>query len=660
MKRLTVIPFWKSSHSDLATKACYLLEHDARKPAVEAHQAHLRLLQTTDMHVNLLPYDYYVDAPTPRFGLARTASLVRRHRAAARNSLLFDNGDFLQGTPLSDMIAEQHARGEAGLHPAIAAMNALGYDAGTLGNHEFNYGVDFLEHALRGAAFPVVSANITDRRHGDDRHLVAPWVILERDLSLAGGARAPIRIGVIGFAPPQIEVWDAIALRGQVATGDILAAARDQVPQLRAAGADIVIALSHSGIGDETAQDRMENASVPLAGIDGIDVILAGHMHKCFPGPDFDATDLVDPALGTLHGKPAVMAGFHGSHLGVIDLVVEPDGSGWRIARHASSLEAICEPETMRPAGRRARVLSDAGVIAAVGDAHDQTLDHVRREVGRTTGPLQSYFARVANDGTVQLVADAQRLAAQTLIDGTAWADLPLLSAAAPFKAGGQGGPENYVDIPAGPLAIRHAADLYLFPNLLALIEVNGAQLADWLERSASAFHRVVPQRARQALIDMAFPAYCFDVIDGVTYDFDLSAPARFTIGGRVAAPAATRVRNLCHEGRPVAPDDRFVVVTNSYRIGGGCNFPIARDTARIMTTTVPVRDTLIDHFRENPALIPYRRDTWGICPVPGASAEFRTGPGALHHVNGVRDRRLTVLGEDDEGWTRMVLDLDP
>ena len=293
---------------------------------------------------------------------------------------------------------------------------------------------------------------------------------------------------------------------------------------------------------------------------------------------------------------------------------------------------------------------------------HDQTSTNVRREVGRAPPARCKATSPRRQRWHVKLVCRCTAdWLAQTLIDGTAWADLRFLSARRTVQRPAPGRPpRNYVDIPAGPLAIRHAGDLYLFPNLLALIEVNGAQLADWLERSASAFHRVVPQRARQALIDMAFPAYCFDVIDGVTYDFDLSAPARFTIGGRVAAPAATRVRNLCHEGRPVAPDDRFVVVTNSYRIGGGCNFPIARDTARIMTTTVPVRDTLIDHFRENPALIPYRRDTWGICPVPGASAEFRTGPGALHHVNGVRDRRLTVLGEDDEGWTRMVLDLDP
>lgn len=626
---------------------------------MEGHQAHLRILETTDLHVNLLPYDYFVDAPTARFGLARTASLVRRHRAAVLNCMLFDNGDFLQGTPLSDVVADSHARGDGGRHPAIAAMNALGYDAATLGNHEFNYGVCFLEHALADARFPVVSANVRDARPGRfGKHLVAPWIILERDLTLGNGSRRTIRVGVIGFAPPPLTVWDAAAIGDDIVTDDILHAARIEVPRLRAAGADIVIGLSHSGIADEDHTDRMENASVPLAAVDGIDVVLAGHTHKCFPGPDFRATDIVDPHTGTLHGKPAVMAGFHGSHLGVIDLVIEPRGAGWAVVGHASFLDSITEPAGHPAAPYRARVLSDAGVIAAVGEAHDETLSHVRRRVGETARALHSYFARIANDPTVQLIAEAQRRAAQVFVDGSDWAELPLLSAAATFKAGGRAGSGNYVDIPAGPLAMRHAADLYLFPNRLSLVEVTGRDLRLWLERSACAFRRIVPGQAGQVLIETDFPSYCFDVIDGLRYRFDLSQPARYTTTGRLADPAAYRVRDLTHEGMPVADDDRYLVVTNSYRMGGGGNFPVARRSLRTMSTPVAIRDTLIDLIREASPVIPRTRDIWGFSPVQDASAQFRTGVGALMHMADVTDRRLTVLGEEDGGWVRMALDL--
>ena len=213
---------------------------------------HLRLIETTDLHLHLLPYDYYADRPWAGVGLASAARLIEAARAEAPNSLLFDNGDFLQGTPMGDYVAQERGLRAGDLHPIMAAMNALNYDAITLGNHEFNYGLDFLLRTLQGARFPVVSSNLMTRRGSDaraDRTLVKPYVLLDRLVADENGYRHPLRIGVIGFAPPQVVDWDNHALDGRLQARDIVETAQAWVPEMREAGADIVVALAHTGIG---------------------------------------------------------------------------------------------------------------------------------------------------------------------------------------------------------------------------------------------------------------------------------------------------------------------------------------------------------------------------------------------------------------------------
>ncbi|MEM7567914.1 MAG: metallophosphoesterase, partial [Pseudomonadota bacterium] len=192
----------------------------------QADQAHLRLMETTDLHVHVFPYDYYGDRPVDDFGLARTAALIAAVRAESSNALLLDNGDFIQGNPMGDYMAYEKGLDDGVVHPMIAAMNALGVDASTLGNHEFNYGLDYLGKALDDADFPIVSANVARLPLGarplEDDTLVPPYAIIEREITLGDGSTAPIKIGLIGFVPPQIMVWDKRHLEGQVDARDIV------------------------------------------------------------------------------------------------------------------------------------------------------------------------------------------------------------------------------------------------------------------------------------------------------------------------------------------------------------------------------------------------------------------------------------------------------
>ena len=217
----------------------------------QAGQAHLRILSTTDLHCHVQPYDYYADKPTDTVGLARTASIIEAIRAEATNTLLVDNGDYLQGNPMGDYIAYERGMQPGDVHPVIAGMNTLGYEAGTLGNHEFNYGVEFLDLVNAGAAFPIVCANFASTLGAsprDDALHLEPYVILSRTVTDGAGEPQAIKVGLIGFVPPQIMLWDRGHLEGRFQTRDIVEAARAWVPQMREAGADIVVALSHSGI----------------------------------------------------------------------------------------------------------------------------------------------------------------------------------------------------------------------------------------------------------------------------------------------------------------------------------------------------------------------------------------------------------------------------
>jgi 2',3'-cyclic-nucleotide 2'-phosphodiesterase/3'-nucleotidase len=555
---------------------------------------------------------------------------------------------------MGDYIAYERGMKEGDMHPVILAMNSLNFDASTLGNHEFNYGLDFLMTSLAGAAFPIVSANVATTQGAtptDDATLVPPYVILDRMLTDGAGQTHPIRVGLIGFVPPQIMNWDRKHLEGNVTARDILQAAAAYVPQMKEEGADIVIALSHSGIGSADATDGMENASVPLAAIPGIDAVLTGHSHLVFPSSTYDGYAAVDAAAGTIHGKPATMGGFWGSHLGVIDLMLERDGGTWRVVGHASETRPISQRNEDRSI--TALVESDQTVLDAVAEDHAATLAYVRRAVGKTAAPLHSYFALVADDPSVQIVSQAQSWYIAEMMKGTPWEGLPILSAAAPFKAGGRGGPEYYTDVPVGDVAIKNVADLYLYPNTVRAVKVTGAQVKDWLERSAGMFNQIEPGGADQVLLNPDFPSYNFDVIDGVTYQIDLSQPSKFTSDGEMANPGANRIVNLSWNGAPVTDDMEFVIATNNYRASGGGSFPGAMGDTVIFEGPDTNRDVIVRYIVERGTIDPKADANWTFAPLPETSVLFDTGPAAAAYADSLPGVTIEPAGDGPDGFAR-------
>jgi len=610
--------------------------------AVWSAEVKLRILETTDVHMNLLSYDYYQDKTTDQYGLARAITLIKAARSEATNSLLFDNGDLLQGNPMGDLVAKVSPLKDGQVHPAYKVMNQLGYDAGNLGNHEFNYGLPFLRRSIAGANFPYVNANVyvddKDKDSASAQHAFTPYVLLDRMVKDAQGKSYPIKVGVIGFVPPQIMQWDKANLEGRVVTRDIAEVAKKYVPEMRAKGAQLVIAIPHSGFEKGEVGALAENAVSRLADVPGIDAILFGHSHAEFPSKAFATFPKADVERGTINGVAAVMPGRWGDHLGVVDFTLDNgiSGSGaWKVVDSKSTIRPIFDR-----VAKKSIAEADPLVEKTVGEEHAQTLAYVRGKVAFSSAPIYSFFAQVSDDPSVQIVSNAQIAYVKRAMQGTDYEKYPVLSAAAPFKSGGRQGWSYYTDIPAGPLAIKNVTDLYIYPNTLKAMLLTGAEVKEWLEMSAGQFNQIDPKGApQQNLINDAFPSFNFDTIDGVTYELDVTQPAKYAVNGSVVAAGANRVKNLKFQGAAIQPDAKFIVATNNYRAFGGGNFPGLTAAKVIFDAPEENRQVLIEYLTLVDALTPGKQvnptadGNWRIQPVAGVNLGFLSASGAAKYV---------------------------
>ena len=629
--------------------------------ACGAVELKLRIMETTDVHMNLLSYDYYQDRPTDQYGLSRAVTLIKAARAEAANSMLFDNGDLLQGNPMGDVVAKVRPLQDGQIHPAYKVMNQLGYDAANLGNHEFNFGLPFLRRSLQGANFPYVNANVLvddkEKNSTNPTHAFTPYVLLDREFRDVQGRPQRIKVGVIGFVPPQIMQWDKANLEGRVVVRDMVEMARKYVPEMRVKGANLVVAIPHSGFEKGEVGQFGENAVSRLAEVPGVDAILFGHAHAEFPSAAFATYPKVDITRGTINGVAAVMPGRWGDHLGVVDLTLDNSSGSWKVVASQSSIRPIFDR-----AAKKSIADADPIVEKAIAEEHALTLVYVRDKVAVSSAPIYSYFALVGDDPSVQIVANAQIAYVKRAMQGTEYEKYPVLSAAAPFKSGGRQGWAYYTDIPAGPLAIKHTADLYIYPNTLKAMLLTGAEVQEWLEMSAGQFNQIDPKGpSEQGLINNAFPSFNFDTIDGVTYELDLTQPAKYAVNGSISAAGANRVRNLRFDGQPIKPDAKFLVATNNYRAFGGGNFPGLNERKVVFDAPEENRQVLVEYLSLVDALTPGKTvnpsadGNWRIQPVAGIRMNFLSASAASKYLPNHPGIRLVKDNGDGSALFELV-----
>ncbi|QCJ44131.1 bifunctional 2',3'-cyclic-nucleotide 2'-phosphodiesterase/3'-nucleotidase [Bacillus sp. S3] len=596
----------------------------AKAESTGTNTATLRILETTDLHSNVMPYDYFKDAAVKDYGLAKTATLIQQARSEVSNSMLFDAGDTIQGNPLASYVAKVNKLGPNDTHPIFKAMNYLKYDAGIVGNHEFNYGLDYLKDVMEEVQFPIVNANIyhddKDGNPDNDKNYFTPFKIIDKTIKDNSGKESTIKVGVIGFAPPQIMKWDKDNLTGKVIAKDIKKQAEKFIPEMKAAGADVIVAIAHSGCDiAEEGQEEAENAVYDLTKVPGIDAMLFGHAHLKFPeDASFKDKNGIDVAKGTINGVQAIEAGFWGNNLGVLDLALVKDEKGkWTVDKsNSKSVNRAVTADTP----------TDEKIVADVKGVHDGTLNYVRGKIGETDIPMHSFFTRVMDDASTQIVNAAQMDYVKSWIKTNApeYKDVPVLSAAAPFK-GGRGGVADYTNIAKGDVTIKSAADLYLFDNTLKALEVTGDQVKRWIEKSAEQFNTIDPNKeGNQELLNYDFRPYNYDVVDGVKYQID------------VTKPVGERVINLTMmDGTPVKADQKFIIATNNYRAGGSGGLAELKNSKVVVDSPFENRQILMDYISSKGTINPVADNNWKIAPVGGvAKLVFHSAPEALPYLD--------------------------
>ena len=630
--------------------------------AKDGNQVDLRIIGTTDIHSFLTDFDYYKDAPTEKFGFTRAASLIRQARAEVKNSVLVDNGDLIQGNPIADYQAAVGYK-EGKPNPAVDCLNAMHYEVGTLGNHEFNYGLDYLADAIKQAKFPIVNANVV--KAGSEEPYYTPYVIQEKTVVDNKGKSHKLKIGYIGFVPPQIMVWDKANLTGKVETRDIVKSAQKYVPEMKKKGADIIVALAHTGPSDEPYHEGAENSAFYLADVPHIDAVIFGHSHRLFPNKEFAKSPNADIVKGTVKGVPESMAGYWANNISVVDLVLSEHNGKWIVTDGKAVLRPIYDAEN-----KKALAENDPEVTALLKETHEATRKFVAQPIGKATDNMYSYLALVQDDPTIQIVNQAQKAYVEKVAPSVpAMAGLPILSAGAPFKAGGRkNDPTGYTEVDKGELTFRNAADLYLYPNTLVVVKVSGEQLKEWLECSAGMFKQIDPASDKpQSLLDWeGFRTYNFDVIDGVNYEYDLTQPPRYDGECKLINPNAHRVVNLTYQGKPVDPKAEFLIATNNYRAYGN-KFPGTGDKHIVYASPDENRQVLADYIKatseKDGAVNPRADKNWRFVPIKGndkLDVRFETSPSeqTAQFIKENAQYPMKQVGTDEVGFAVYQIDL--
>lgn len=584
-------------------------EINSNEKATEKATIDFKVLATSDLHANLMNYDYYKGLETNDSGLVKAATVIKEQKSLANKSdkskvdnvLLVDNGDTIQGSPLGSLYAAKQPVKPGEKYPVYEALESLGYDMATIGNHEVNYGMNFIKQIVNAnSSMGMVCANIRDSKTKD--LVFDPYKILTETVVDSNGQERELKIGITGVVPTQILNWDKVILNGEITVDEMDEAVKTYTKEMKQKGADIVVVLAHTGYGEETTNvTGAENAGYAISMIDGLDVVVGGHVHRSenynVKKSNGDITQYVQPLN-------------YGKEVGVVDLKIEVNED-----EKGNVTYSIKDDETKINNISTKNVANDVATENLVKNYHEATQAYVNEKSGEITKDINSFFSLVSDDSSLQIVSDAQRAYVKKLIKNnepslSKYKDLPLLSATAPFKAGSSA--DNYIDVKAGGVTIRDISNLYTFDNnTFEVIKLNGADIKEYLEFCANMFNTIDPNsNEEQDLINRDFPTFNFDIIDGLEYEIDVTQPPKYNKKGEVINSNASRISNLTYNGKAIDSNQEFLIATNNYRACGN-GFPWQGRQEIVYATTEASRDILKEYIEESKVLDPSVDMTW-------------------------------------------------
>ncbi|PWF99832.1 bifunctional metallophosphatase/5'-nucleotidase [Levilactobacillus bambusae] len=518
----------------------------------------LTILSTSDTHGYIFPTNYVEKGTTMPFGLTRAATVIHRESQTDGAVLTVDNGDFLEGSPLAYYVAKVEPEHDP--KRLMAIYNLIPYDVGVLGNHEFNYGQEYLQSAVNEAKRDILCANILDE-NGDTEY-GSPYKIYEKE---------GIRIGVLGLTTQAVYKWEKPTNISGLQFDSVVATARHYIPIIREQ-ADVVVVCYHGGFERDLLTGKLtdihagENeAYTLLEQIPGIDALVTGHQHRKLATKIFDV--------------PVTQPGSRGEDVGKITLNLQRLANG-KVSVISSEAELI-------PTGD-ATLDSD---MMAKSHRLDRDVDHwLDQPLGHINGSMtfnNAFKARIRETPYIEFVQKVQM--------ASVGADI---SATALFNDEARGF-EN-------PITMRNIMTNYVYPNGVSLLEITGEDLRDALELTANYFIIENGQlAANPAYITPKRRQYNYDMYEGIDYVLN------------IANPVGSRVTKLMYHGQPVTDKMRLKIALNQYRAVGGGHYPMYNAQKIISESSGTMSELIADYLRDHPVIDATTNDNFHVINEP-------------------------------------------
>lgn len=532
--------------------------------------AGISIVATSDVHGNVLNWDYSISkAPAKGVGLAKVSTYVNSLRKTNPNVMLVDNGDTIQGTPL---VNYYNMIDKTTTYPMAAVMGAMKYDTWTLGNHEFNFGLDTLNRVMKDMKSQKVNVLSANTYKEDDTNFVQPYLI--KSFNVNGKTQ---KVAVLGLTTKTISSWEDAAHYQGLHFNDLVDEAKKWVPVIQKEGADVIIVAAHSG--EESSSDTIPENQIKalVQGVSGIDAVVAGHVHNTV-----NDLNLKNPDGKTV---PVVEPNKWAQFVSQIDISVDANGK-------VSGL-------TTKNVAMDDTIKEDQAIVDLIKPYQDATLKYVQTKIGTSDGEYTGEGQTTKPTAIMDLINKVQMDAAGAQ-----------LSIAAPLSASAR--------VPQGDVTIQDMMSVYVFENFLYGVKMNGAQLKAWMENSVRYYKQVASAEEEVAKDkDLNVPDYNLDQLYGATYDVDLTQPV------------GSRIKNLKYNGVTIKDTDEFTVAINNYRYNGGGGFMAAAgltpgdtsivtyDSGKALGDDGQVRNLMIKYIQDKGTITPDVANNWNLSTTP-------------------------------------------